>query len=190
MTGMRLLLALLIAGATFSLGDSETFSSSLRYLEAPVPSKQHKGDRIAGLVVYAGSSLPAWFDMFLFSAQNSRDIVDWHVFVTENHAIDTPENVFFHHISFEELCKRLVTVDKRSYKDGADSHAQWGKEMGTALERFPYLLVEFKPCLGWLFSEYIEGYSHWALADIDTLMGRFSSFVSAAEGKILDYEYL
>lgn len=35
----------------------------------------------------------------------------------------------------------------------------------------PYYIVEFKPALGWLFREYLAGYSHWAYGDLDVLFG-------------------
>lgn len=38
-------------------------------------------------------------------------------------------------------------------------------------EQSPYYIVEFKPALGWLFREYLGGYTHWAYGDLDVLFG-------------------
>eukprot|EP01036_Dinobryon_divergens_P022579 gene22579-30844_t len=46
------------------------------------------------------------------------------------------------------------------------------------IDKHPYVLVEFKPCLGFIFPDIVEGYSHWAYADMDMLAGRVDSFVS------------
>lgn len=35
-------------------------------------------------------------------------------------------------------------------------------------------MVEFKPALGWVFREYLEGYTHWAYGDLDVFMGDFT----------------
>ena len=46
------------------------------------------------------------------------------------------------------------------------------------IDKHPYVLVEFKPCLGFIFSDIVEEYSHWAYADMDMLAGRIDSFVT------------
>ena len=40
-------------------------------------------------------------------------------------------------------------------------------------------MVELKPALGFIFADYIAGYSHWAYADLDLLVGHLSDQVSA-----------
>ncbi|CAM9704947.1 unnamed protein product, partial [Discosporangium mesarthrocarpum] len=53
----------------------------------------------------------------------------------------------------------------------------------------PYFLVEFKPALGWLFRDYIAGYSHWGYGDLDVLFGNMQHGWLEAE-ELRDFDVL
>lgn len=38
-----------------------------------------------------------------------------------------------------------------------------------------------QPALGWIFRDYLSGYTHWAFADLDVLMGDLRRFVGPRE---------
>lgn len=46
--------------------------------------------------------------------------------------------------------------------------------------RHPFKLTDFKPALGFIFSDLLEGYSHWGYADLDLVMGDLGGFLSRA----------
>lgn len=131
--------------------------------------------RVAIIVPYLGSTLPAWFDSFLFTAQFSSAIYDWLIFINEVPLKPLPSNVKMIRMASYEYYERLAKLDENPPSDIAD---QLPKHIKYVLERQPYILVEFKPCLGFLFADHLRDYSHWALADIDVLVGRIDSLVS------------
>ena len=42
----------------------------------------------------------------------------------------------------------------------------------------PACLPEFKPSWGWVFTEYLNDYSHWTYTDADVVFGRFATDVA------------
>jgi len=126
--------------------------------------------RVAVIVVYMGSALPSWFDTFAHTAQSSSSLYDWYIFVTDADIKSTPPNVFMIKITDDDLASRLCKLDKNC--DDRD------KGIILKLMRInSYMLVEFKACLGYLFSDYIESYSHWAYGDMDMLIGRIHEVI-------------
>jgi hypothetical protein len=71
-----------------------------------------------------------------------------------------------------EFYSRLLSVDPRFVSSGPEEKQHWVESFSQCVEAFPYLLVEFKPCLGSIFQDFAEGYSHWGYADLDLLPGR------------------
>lgn len=126
-------------------------------------------NRVAVLVPYLGDKLPAWFDAFMLTASSSADLFDWFIFISDAPLIPTPPNVKLIQISNEIMYNRLARLDTKRYVNDAEFMTL---AIQRLIEHHPYVLVEFKPCLGFLFQDYIESYSHWAFADLDTLVGR------------------
>lgn len=131
--------------------------------------------RVACIIPYTGASLPVWFDAFAFSAQHSAPLFDFFIFVTEDHHREVPPNVKMIKISSQNIGERIVHLSK--YKFSEESFNKSKNSVNKLLELFPYVLVEFKPCLGILFADYIESYSHWALADLDVLIGSMHKLI-------------
>jgi hypothetical protein len=61
------------------------------------------GTRVAIIVVYVGSSLPAWFDSFAQTAAISDDMFDWFLFVTKVPPRRTPRNLKMIKLTEDEL---------------------------------------------------------------------------------------
>ncbi|CAM9102064.1 unnamed protein product [Ascophyllum nodosum] len=154
------------------------------------------GMRVAVLVPYSGPGLPLWFDSFVELAAASKDAVDWIIFCEEELAlVQTPPNVRMFATSSMKLAWLLAGIvypedaDDRPEEYVSDYHdAMRGNlpedQQPARNERFiaakfiqkllaknPYYMVEFKPTLGWVFRDYLKGYTHWAYGDLDVLFG-------------------
>ncbi len=124
--------------------------------------------RVAVIILYMGDNLPAWFNTFSITASSTASLIDWLIFVTDAPSRETPPNVKLIRISQREISERLAKLDTKMY---AEDPIFMTSSFSSLLERFSYVLVEFKPCLGFLFSDYLYGYSHWAFGDLDLLAG-------------------
>ncbi len=49
------------------------------------------------------------------------------------------------------------------------------------LQSNPYVLIEFKPALGYLFQKYIANYTHWGYSDLDIYFGDVLSWITIDE---------
>ena len=66
-----------------------------------------------------------------------------------------------------------------SFTRTTEKHKIWlQKVLKSLLDQAPYNLVEIKPALATLFADYLVGYSHWAIADLDILVGRMSHIIT------------
>lgn len=137
-------------------------------------------ERVAILVPYTGKSMPVWFGAFLVYAQFGSELVDWYIIVTSEDlsGMSTPPNVHVLHVSLSQLCRRLLAVDARFAASSAEEQLHWVAGLSSCVEHYPYLMVEFKPCLGFVFRDLLTGYSHWGYADIDLLLGRTPGFLT------------
>jgi hypothetical protein len=124
--------------------------------------------RVACIIPYIGEALPAWFDAFAFSGLGSSALFDWLIFVTEVPSRELPPNFKIIRITYDELYARLARLDVGVSADTFDATKLGFRSL---LEMYPYVMVEFKSCLGFVFSDYIASYSHWAFADLDVLLG-------------------
>ena len=135
-----------------------------------------KGIRVACIIPYTGTSLPAWFDAFAFSAYSSAPLFDFLIFVTEIPLRSLPPNVKIIQITKNNLYERIARLDAN--EQTVEIFQNNLKSVRNLIEFFPYVLVEFKPCLGVLFSDYLEEYSHWGLADLDLLVGEMHKIIT------------
>jgi hypothetical protein len=159
--------------------DTKPSSTSLRN---PIPYhsaqdfKNEFSTRVACIIPYIGSSLPVWFDAFAFSALSSSPMFDYLIFVTEVPTRELPSNVKIIRISSTNFYERIARLDQSDISEYTFRQNMLSVEMLMTL--FPYALVEFKPCLGVLFSDYLSTYSHWALADLDVLVGKMHTIIT------------
>ena len=134
------------------------------------------GTRVACIIPYTGKSLPSWFDSFAFSAYSSTSLFDFLIFVTEIPQRELPPNVKIIRIEKNDLYERIAKLD--SDEDSADFYENTVNSVKLLIENHPYALVEFKPCLGIIFADYLKEYSHWALADLDLLIGNMHKIIT------------
>ena len=132
--------------------------------------------RVACIIPYTGTSLPAWFDAFAITAYASASMFDFLIFVTDIRNRDVPPNVKIIQIAKNDLYERIIRLDSKEYTSKSFSKAF--RAAKNLVELFPYVLVEFKPCLGVLFADYLAEYSHWALADLDMLLGNMKDIIT------------
>jgi hypothetical protein len=112
------------------------------------PQSVYSNSRVAVIIPYVGSTLPPWFRTFLFTAQFSSEYFDWFIFVTSVKNISTPSNVFLIYVDEKEMADKIVRMDPS--RDPSE-YAFWSNKFLDLLHLFPYMLVEFKPALGWIF---------------------------------------
>ena len=132
--------------------------------------------KVACIIPYIGSSLPVWFDAFAFSALSSSPMFDYLIFVTEVPNRELPSNVKIIQISSDDFYGRIARLDQTNASEVTYRQNMLSTQM--LMKLFPYALVEFKPCLGVIFSDYLSTYSHWALADIDVLVGKMHTMIT------------
>eukprot|EP01041_Mallomonas_annulata_P010400 gene10400-21685_t len=105
-------------------------------------------NRVAILVPYMGDHLPTWFDAFMFSTLSSYYLIDWFIFLTDAPLRPTPPNIKLIKLSRSELYTILSKVDSNG---NIRSRMNGSMAMELLVENLPYILVELKPCLGYLF---------------------------------------
>lgn len=129
--------------------------------------------RIAVIIPFVADgveSIPPYLDLFCAAAQGSSSLVDF--FLIHNgvlqpyqdyHYSTDANNNNFDNVRFinlgstEAMANKLVqVVDQRGDDLEMDSMEQFSRIIARYIERFPYVLVEFKPALGHIFSEYLE----------------------------------
>lgn len=146
--------------------------------------------RIAIVIPFFGESpesIPSYLQLFCTAAAGSFSLVDFlivHNGVLEAYTEPTPPNVIFINIgSTKEFAQRLLrVVDRKEEKDIAvHSRAQLLKIVTYHVHQYPYVLVEFKPAIGHLFSDLLEGYSHWGYSDLDIAFGDLSRWITPEE---------
>ena len=142
-----------------------------------ITNTTHQQPRVAVIIPYIGGHLPSWFDMFALSAKASAKMFDWLLFITDAPYRAAPDNVKLIRLSLDEFVWRFAEIDDEfsSSVEGKAKLAQYFRQLVTT---HPYTLVELKPALGFLFKDYLEGYSHWAYADLDTIVGRIHLHLS------------
>ena len=146
----------------------ENFS---KYMIDRVSLQRPSSDRVAVLIPYTGKTLPNWFDAFALSAMGSSSLVDWYIFISEAPRRKVPPNVHLIRISRREIFARLARLDS-TYASTRAAYSRLQGYFQHLIDVHPYILVEMKPALGFLFADYISNYTHWAYADLDLLAGR------------------
>jgi len=123
-------------------------------------------DKIIIVIPYFGK-LPNWFQTFLLSAEKTK-IVDFLLITDDKRNFDYPSN-------FEVVYKEFKEIQDLFYN-----------KIGKVYLEHPYKLCEYRPCYGFVFQEFIEGYSFWGHSDIDVIYGDIDKYLN--EINYLQYE--
>ena len=111
---------------------------------------KEKSLRVAVLIPYFGLTLPPWFNSFMFTAQLSSDYLDWYIFTTTFINISTPNNIKLVTINETLIVNRIIQMDPNFFFQ-VENQEKWKETFLNLLHLYPYLLVEYKPTLGWIF---------------------------------------
>jgi len=115
---------------------------------------------IAFLICWHGH-YPWYFPYFFHSCRYNQDI-DFFIFTdNKNENIDYPENVKIIPYSIEQF--KVDAANKLGFEIAVESG---------------YKLCDFKPALGYIFSDYIEKYDFWGYCDIDIIFGNIRAFMT------------
>lgn len=117
-------------------------------------------NRVAFIIPYFGK-FNNYFPLFLKSCEANADFCDWLIYTDDKTEYKYPNNVKVYYLKWSEM----QDIIKRKFE---------GK---FCIER-PYKLCDYKPAYGYLFSEYLSGYSFWGHCDVDLIWGKISDFLS------------
>lgn len=115
--------------------------------------------RVLIVVPYFGK-FPQWFQLWLDSCGRNKDY-EWQIFTDDKGEYNFPDNVHVRYIELNEL--------KELFEQKLGFEIFLGK---------PYKLCDYRPLYGFLFSEYLTGYTHWGYCDVDMIFGRISHFIT------------
>lgn len=98
----------------------------------------------------------------------SKPLFDWVIVATDMDDTLVYENVRIVHRNRSVITAALLSMDASIQPNATHAMTQ---ALLHLLDHLPYVLVEFKPALGYIFGDLIQPYSHWAYADLDTIIG-------------------
>jgi hypothetical protein len=117
------------------------------------------GRRVALIVMWRGP-FPSYFDLFLASCASSPEYT-WLIFCDQRRPDNAPDNVRFLPLSTDEVNRRI------------------GDTLGVATRiTWPYKFCDLKPMYGVIFSDHLQGFTHWGHCDLDVIWGRLADFLT------------
>ncbi len=143
--------------------------------------------RLALLIPFAAKHNVPYWGMFCRGAAGAAGIADFiivHNGVLE-HAVCAENVILINLQSNQNLGKRLLRVLDHKNETVIERNSL-EELMTTLLDLRPYALVEFKPALGYIFQDLLEGYSHWGYTDLDIVFGDLSHWIT--EDELLNYD--
>ncbi|GAX13943.1 hypothetical protein FisN_5Lh150 [Fistulifera solaris] len=143
--------------------------------------------RLALLIPFAAKYNVPYWGIFCRGAVGAAGIADFiilHNGVLED-AVCADNVILINLQSNQNLGKRLLRVlDHKN--ETVIERSSLEELMTTLLDLRPYALVEFKPALGYIFQDLLEGYSHWGYTDLDIVFGDLSHWIT--EDELLNYD--
>lgn len=147
--------------------------------------------RIAIVIPFVGEgpeAIPSYLELFCTAAAGSASLVDFlliHNGVLDGyHGDQCPSNVkFISLLNMEDFSRQLVRVVDQKADDSiaVGSRDMLAKILAKHIVAYPYVLVEFKPALGHIFSDFLGQYSHWGYSDLDILFGDLERWITPDE---------
>jgi hypothetical protein len=171
--------------------EGSTVYSSGKFSVFPKRLGSRGKNRLAIIIPFVGEgpeAIPSYLEMFCVAAGGSASLVDFlliHNGVLDGYYGDScPPNVrFISLLNTEFFTQKLLRVMdlKEDKVTAVGSKDKLVKILGKHIIKYPYVLVEFKPALGHIFAEYLEGYSHWGYSDMDILFGDLPRWITEEE---------
>jgi len=151
--------------------------------------------RLAIVIPFIGQgsdAIPSYLELFCVTAAGSADLVDFLIFHDGTFGADSdinhfscPENVIFHSLeSIEEFSHALIRVLDRKPEEElklGGSREKLAGIVAKVIQKYPYLMVEFKPAFGHIFEKYLHGYTHWGYSDLDMMIGDLERWITPDE---------
>jgi len=165
-------------------------------------------NRLAIIIPYLppndGGTFPPYFDLFAQSAAGSSQDVDYlifHCFIPQSllpNVDSLPANVKLidlnepisdsdgrsegskNQCGLAKLFTR-VTDERQSNNELVVPISQLITRLSHQIINLPYILVEYKPAFGHIFSSYLKEYTHWGYSDLDVVYGDISRWIDVDE---------
>jgi len=146
--------------------------------------------RIAILIPFIGNDLPTYFPLFAQSASASSSLIDFWIFHCgiPTHNLPPPDQLsqypnikLINLQSIQRFSNLLLRVVEERLENLDLPYNQLLKMLSQHLTHYPYVLVEFKMAMGFLFQNYIMNYSHWGYADLDIMFGDLPRWITPEE---------
>ena len=115
--------------------------------------------KVCFIIPYFGH-LPNYFSLFLKTCSFNPDF-DWLLITDDKAQYDYPKNFRVIYMSYEENYSLIQS-----------------KFDFPIMLHQAYKLCDFKPAYGYIYSEFLKGYTHWGHCDTDVLMGNLKSFIT------------
>lgn len=101
-----------------------------------------------------------YFQLFLKTCSYNPNF-NWLIITDDGTSFDYPSNV---------MC---IQKDFKQFKEEISSKFNFP----ISLDR-PYKLCDYRPLYGYMFAEYLEGFTHWGHCDTDVIMGNLGKFIN------------
>jgi hypothetical protein len=158
--------------------------------------------RLAIVIPFIGEgpeAIPPYLELFCQAAGGSSSLVDFlliHNGVLDGYRGDAcPDNVRFISLqTMDNFAEALARVMEQKWSGGGgggqneevvvsmgESKIKLAHILSKHLIKYPYVLVEFKPALGHIFADYLQGYSHWGYSDLDIVFGDLARWITVEE---------
>jgi len=186
----------------------QELSSLSSSINVGVEKKQvRQKHRVAIIIPFIGENpdvIPSYLELFCSTAWGSANLVDFLLIhdgvldpyhqqsdTTESMKLyNCPDNVVFHSLgSLEGISRALIKVVDRKPERELQLGGSKEKLAGVLtkyIRNYPYVMVEFKPALGHIFRQYLEGYTHWGYSDLDIMFGDLERWITLDE--LIDYD--
>ena len=111
------------------------------------------------------------FDMLVFHEHNSKLLS-----LLDNGRLHCASNVKFIDIGIGGLSKLVVDTIYNKATHTTQLKSTMMNTLEEVIAVVPRVLVEFKPMSGYLFKQWLNGYSHWTYSDVDIIWSDLSIY--------------
>lgn len=154
------------------------------------PTDLNEGPRIAILIPFIGESLPTYFPLFAHTAAGSASLIDFfiihsgipsHLLPSLNEQKQYPNVKLIDLQNTQRMANFLLRVTDNRQENLEIPYGELLHVLSQHIERYPYVLVEFKLAYGHIFQDFLSGYTHWGYSDLDIVFGDLPRWISRDE---------